>query len=494
VDETGILDGFKITAGYADGSFGHRRNGGGIHLSNSSPRIENCWITGSFAADRGGGVYLAVDEELPSVPIIIRSRIEDNVADQGGGIEIRPEFNADGTIAIVDTTISDNSATVTDGGGIEVVASTMSAPDVVGIVVSNCVFDSNWAEGLGGGIHVSANVDSGRIMLECINSLFVENGAPTANPPQFGGGIYTKGALSTRIVNCTFYGNEAAEAGGALLQLALEDCPSDPAEATEIVNTIMWGNVAPDGHEIAISQDVDMTIDYSNIAGGTADIEGWSGAPCNVWGASNIDPPEDPEFVNAPADLRLACNSPCLEAGNNALVPADTYDVDEDDNDDEPTPDIDRLDRLFDGDADETETVDLGAHEYICLTCPYDVAGGDGLIGFADLLAVLSAWGPCDKCPEDFDESGAVGFADLLVILSNWGPCDEVVCPCDVPTMAELIDASCLTEEDYEDYLDIVENGSEAERENWSCWFAAYIYGNGSCSPSASCPGADPFD
>jgi phospholipase/lecithinase/hemolysin len=46
---------------------------------------------------------------------------------------------------------------------------------------------------------------------------------------------------------------------------------------------------------------------------------------------------------------------------------------------------------------------------------------GDGDADFADLLAVLSAWGPCGlPCPADLDGDAAVGFADLLVVLSSW--------------------------------------------------------------------------
>jgi len=55
-----------------------------------------------------------------------------------------------------------------------------------------------------------------------------------------------------------------------------------------------------------------------------------------------------------------------------------------------------------------------------------DVPGdldGDGDVDFADLLALLAAWGDCfagPACPEDLDDSGGVGFADLLILLANW--------------------------------------------------------------------------
>ena len=54
--------------------------------------------------------------------------------------------------------------------------------------------------------------------------------------------------------------------------------------------------------------------------------------------------------------------------------------------------------------------------------CPADI-DGDGDVGFSDLLAVITAWGPCPGCPEDLDGNNAVEFADLLVVLTEWGRC-----------------------------------------------------------------------
>ena len=57
--------------------------------------------------------------------------------------------------------------------------------------------------------------------------------------------------------------------------------------------------------------------------------------------------------------------------------------------------------------------------------CPADL-DQDGIIGFADLVVLLSNWGVCVACPADFDGDGVVGFIDLLVVLSGWGPCPDV--------------------------------------------------------------------
>ena len=49
---------------------------------------------------------------------------------------------------------------------------------------------------------------------------------------------------------------------------------------------------------------------------------------------------------------------------------------------------------------------------------------GDGDVDFTDLLALLTAWGPCSDgpapCPEDLDEDGIVAFSDLLIVITNW--------------------------------------------------------------------------
>ena len=53
--------------------------------------------------------------------------------------------------------------------------------------------------------------------------------------------------------------------------------------------------------------------------------------------------------------------------------------------------------------------------------CPGDL-DGSGAVDFADILAILSAWGNAGG-PEDLDGSGAVDFGDILVVLATWGPC-----------------------------------------------------------------------
>ncbi|MHC5114662.1 MAG: DUF5818 domain-containing protein [Planctomycetota bacterium] len=45
---------------------------------------------------------------------------------------------------------------------------------------------------------------------------------------------------------------------------------------------------------------------------------------------------------------------------------------------------------------------------------------GDGVVDFADVLVVISQWGPCAGCSADLDGSGSVDFGDVLSVISAW--------------------------------------------------------------------------
>ncbi|MCP3904928.1 MAG: hypothetical protein GY715_14985 [Planctomycetes bacterium] len=50
---------------------------------------------------------------------------------------------------------------------------------------------------------------------------------------------------------------------------------------------------------------------------------------------------------------------------------------------------------------------------------------GDGTVSFADILAIIGAWGPCPPgdCPADVTGDMTVGFADILGVIGAWdGP------------------------------------------------------------------------
>ncbi|MCH8822002.1 MAG: hypothetical protein IH984_00705 [Planctomycetes bacterium] len=60
-------------------------------------------------------------------------------------------------------------------------------------------------------------------------------------------------------------------------------------------------------------------------------------------------------------------------------------------------------------------------------------------------------------------------------------------------SLEDELDDACLSEDDY---LDIMQTGTEAEKENYDCWMRHYIEecDRCSCLGESGCPGEDPFD
>lgn len=54
--------------------------------------------------------------------------------------------------------------------------------------------------------------------------------------------------------------------------------------------------------------------------------------------------------------------------------------------------------------------------------CPADL-NDDDMVGIADLLAIIDAWGACEACPADLDNNEVVNVADLLIVIDAWGSC-----------------------------------------------------------------------
>jgi hypothetical protein len=71
--------------------------------------------------------------------------------------------------------------------------------------------------------------------------------------------------------------------------------------------------------------------------------------------------------------------------------------------------------------ADAIEAIEIDAFADVAATGQPGDVDGDGDVDFSDLLALLSAWGPCGGCPADFDGDGVVAFSDLLILLASWG-------------------------------------------------------------------------
>ncbi|NNE46902.1 MAG: right-handed parallel beta-helix repeat-containing protein [Rhodothermales bacterium] len=69
----------------------------------------------------------------------------------------------------------------------------------------------------------------------------------------------------------------------------------------------------------------------------------------------------------------------------------------------------------------EGDYVDAGGNQFLKTCPPLEDIDLDGIVGFTDLLSVLTSWGICVGCPADIDFSGEVNFLDLLSVLAAWG-------------------------------------------------------------------------
>jgi hypothetical protein len=48
---------------------------------------------------------------------------------------------------------------------------------------------------------------------------------------------------------------------------------------------------------------------------------------------------------------------------------------------------------------------------------------GDGIVNGYDIGSMMSAWGPCDNCPQDLSGDGVVDAQDFGLLFALWGPC-----------------------------------------------------------------------
>jgi agmatine/peptidylarginine deiminase len=90
------------------------------------------------------------------------------------------------------------------------------------------------------------------------------------------------------------------------------------------------------------------------------------------------------------------------------------------------------FDRYIDGDGLLTillyaeRSSDRAYHDYLSVTVSYEAlavgdVNEDGVVDFADILAIVGAWGPCSApCPPDVNGDGDVGFGDILLVIANW--------------------------------------------------------------------------
>ena len=350
-----VLTGFTITGGDASGPFPANTGGGMRNADGSCPTVTDCSFIANTASF-GGGIF-------SYCATVTNCLFVGNTATQGGG------FEGGGTVA--DCTFNSNSGTF--GGGMRI---TVGGSALNWTTVDNCTFTLNTVIGYGGGMAV---ITAGIVKVN--NCVFIDNEADG-----HGGAVgNVVGALD--IINCTFSGNSAPL--GATISCSVAAQPL-------VGNCIMWdlGEIWVDPNGLPS----EATVYTSNIE-------------IPFPGLGNIS--VDPMFVSpATGDLRLAPDSPCIDAGGNILVPSYVK------TDFDGNPRFVDVPEVPDTGVGDPPLVDMGAFESL-VACPADL-DGDGTVGIDDFLIVLGSWGGPDG---DTNGDGTTDILDFLNVLGSWGPC-----------------------------------------------------------------------
>ncbi|RKY10906.1 MAG: hypothetical protein DRP82_08065, partial [Planctomycetota bacterium] len=221
--------------------------------------------------------------------------------------------------------VFENNRAVDTGGGILQEDGGAIYCDSCSPSISNCVFIGNSAVRHGGAIRCFVSSPS---ITNCIFS---------GNTTTYNGGAIDCEYSNPRVVNCTFSRNSAGDHGGAIACYY-----SNPT----LNNSILWFNTAGTGNEVYVSTSSSCALNYCCVDG-----TGYGGQTGNITENNCIH--SDPQFVLAANDdYHLKPTSPCIDAGDNSLVPSGVNN------------DLEGNQRIVDGDNDGTPVVDIGAYEY----------------------------------------------------------------------------------------------------------------------------------
>lgn len=387
--------------------------GGAMLLGGEAGAVTGCVFRGNAASHGGGALYMASDGTL-----VRNCRFEANRSVWSGGGAVRASSGAG---QVFDScTFAENQARW--GAGIAVAYGET--------ILTGCVIADNrdgWFGG--GGVGVAYG---GRALLT--NCLLVGNSSAA-----YGGGLAVWADFDeesrAEAVNCTFAWNTAHREAGGGVSVGPDGNGNGVAATLRLTNCVLWANVAGDGGESAqlfvddSSPGFTASVDYTCL-------EGWTG---DLGGTGNLG--GDPRFLDADGpdddpgteddDLRLADDSPCIDAGLSHAMPPDAADLDGDGNTLELTPlDLGGNPRFMDAGRPGGPgcavgaIVDIGAFEHQGGTAGNVVLGdldGDLTVGLKDLAALAASWGPCSGCcTADLDLDGQVGMSDLLALLLSW--------------------------------------------------------------------------
>lgn len=285
------------------------------------------------SAAEGGGLYL-----FGAGSTVTHNVIRDNTASShGGGL-----YGYASTALIRGNVVAQNATTGAgpggEGGGLYLFG---SQPAILGNhIVSNHAY--SWGGGL---------------FLDHCTATTIDNNAILDNSASYAGGGVVLSVCAVALCNSTIAGNDSPYHGG-LYNFSSDD--------VTVANTIVAFN------QSGIASIGNAKLEHNCVHGNTA-YDYW-GVPDP--GGTNGNISADPLFADATnGDYRLQAGSPCIDAGDNAAVPADVFDLDQDGDTAEPLPlDLSGRARFVDdpfaadcpwtpGMCGTAPVVDMGAYE-----------------------------------------------------------------------------------------------------------------------------------
>lgn len=321
-----VLDGFTIKGGNAsvrsnncirkykvpchitvNNSWIYTGYGGGIYLSNSSPKLKNLIISDNNAVDAGAGITIDVSNSFLNNITITNNKLIGNNAIGGSGV-----YTLKSSPFLQDVSIINNNIETTNvkakGAGVYNLDS--EKPRLNNVIISdNAIINYKYknAIGKGGGIYI----ENSNLLLT--NSLVVRNKSGE------GGGIYIEHSNESEFTNVTISDNEVSANKGSGLYC-------NNANPT-IYNSIIWGNKPnttsnDDGKKPIFNYSLvqyNFSTDNFNLSGQT-------------------DPLLEDRY-------KLNPNSPVINKGNNEYIISTNKD-------------LDNSPRIV------NKTVDIGAYEY----------------------------------------------------------------------------------------------------------------------------------
>lgn len=353
ITESTVLDGFTITAGQANDSSWPDDSGGGFFCdgegsgSECSPTLSNVVFSGNLADYDGGGMFNFGALDGSSSPTLSNVTFTGNSAgyDGGGMCNVgwvgvsSPVLTA---VTFFGNTAGNDGAAMINFGDVDGV----SSPSLI-----NVTFLGNVADDDGGAMY-NIGFDTGISSPNLENVIFSGN---TANDS--GGAMYNHGDMGgtsmSTLNNVVFSGNFAADKGGAMSNYVNDGGVSMPTlvnvtlsgnsatfggaiasysdnggtNTPSLTNVIIWGNTAVMGTEL-YNFTATPSISYSLIQSDTTNAIFNSISSSIIYGPNILT--SDPRFVDDVGpdgivgtlddDLRLANNSPAIDAGDNDAV------------------------------------------------------------------------------------------------------------------------------------------------------------------------------